>query len=230
MPRQPRHPLSSHPPTSEKTDGAGQPVFTITPSELTPFRAKAADQISFVLSLGLAAMLIITLLHWRNPALPEYVFAVLIFLAGRKILRWAMREMFHVQTVIVMDINTIKVRRGLRWRPYDRTLDHQFALPFHDLTTYEQRNNDYAARKASKNGNVIQPPTYYGDSRHVVMIYAGHRVDFMSVYGPQRAANIVARLQYCDRRLDEAAKKGGSGFNPHADNDWHESPGGLGDV
>lgn len=230
MRRQPRHPLSSHPPTTEKTDAAEQPVFTITPSELTPFGAKAADRISWILSLGLAVVLIITLLHWRNPALPEFVCAALVFLAGRRVLGWTMREAFYMRTVIVMDINTIKVRRGLGWRRYDRNLEHQFALPFHDLSAYEQRCNEFATRKASTSGRVIQPPIYYGDSRHVVMIYAGHRVDLMSVYGPQRAANIVARLQYCDRRLDEAAKKGGSGFNPHANDDWHESPGGPGDV
>ncbi|MCY1382789.1 hypothetical protein D9M69_708470 [compost metagenome] len=73
----------------------------------------------------------------------------------------------------------------------------------------------------------MQKPVYYGDSFHVVLVYEGHRVDLLSVFGRQQAAAVVARLQYCDRQLEQESKNVGAADNPHAGADWHQSPGGL---
>jgi hypothetical protein len=66
---------------------------------------------------------------------------------------------------------------------------------------------------------------YYGNSAHVVMELAGHRVDLLEAFDQAVAGNIVARLQYCDRYIDAFLKKrGGWGESP----EWVENaPGGL---
>ena len=74
-------------------------------------------------------------------------------------------------------------------------------------------------------GHVVNPPVYYGDSLHVVLVYAGHRQDLLTVYGQSEANAIVARLQYCDRCLDKALSMGGMAKD--AADEWNDAPGGI---
>jgi len=66
---------------------------------------------------------------------------------------------------------------------------------------------------------------YFGQSAHVVLFYAGHRQDLLSVWGITIASAIVERLQYCDDCLNKALSMGGSAQTP-AD-DWPEGTGGI---
>lgn len=126
-------------------------------------------------------------------------------------------------------MGSIRIKRLFVWRSYDRSLEHRFSLLQHDDTENERRRHDLAVRKASAEGQVVQKTVYYGDSYHVVLSYAGHRVDLLTVYGLPQAAAVVARLQYCDRLLDQEAKRGNGGEAPHAREEWHSAPGGLDD-
>ncbi|MNG13571.1 hypothetical protein D3C84_972590 [compost metagenome] len=115
----------------------------------------------------------------------------------------------------------------LGWQSYDRQIDHRFVLLPHDASEHERRRNDLATREAAASGKVVQKPIYYGDSFHVVFVYAGHRIDFLTVFGRKQAAAIVARLQHCDQLLDAEAKRLGGRNIPPVNDDWHSSPGGL---
>lgn len=65
------------------------------------------------------------------------------------------------------------------------------------------------------------------ESLHLVLVYAGNRVDQATIYGRSEAAAIVARLQYCDRCLDKALAIGG-GIPNRPEDEWNDAPGGLG--
>ena len=60
----------------------------------------------------------------------------------------------------------------------------------------------------------------------MILIYAGQRVDLLSVFGAKEAAAIVTRLQYCDRLLNEAIAMSG-GISKRPEDDWAEAPGGM---
>lgn len=95
------------------------------------------------------------------------------------------------------------------WRHYSRLLEHRFALQIHDRADEEVRDYDYTAREEAAKGNLIKQQPYYGQSFHVVLVYAGRRADLLTVFGQKDAVAIVARLQYCDRRINQAINMAG---------------------
>lgn len=225
-----KSPLTGRPSTRQTTDDAGLLSFKVTPRELTPIRAKLANRISAVIGLGLAAVNFIPLLQERHLYLQDLVAAIGVSVLGYYLLRGVTLEACRVTTRIELRMDQVRVRRLSGWESYDRRIEHRFVLLPHDDAEHEQRCHDLATRQAAANGQIVQPPIYYGDSFHVVLVYAGHRIDLLTVYGRPQAAAIVARLQHCDQLLDAEAIRVGAGANPHIDGEWHHTPGGLNDV
>ncbi|MCE6978594.1 hypothetical protein EI534_14630 [Pseudomonas frederiksbergensis] len=225
-----KSPLLGRPPTRQTTDKSGLLSFKVSPRELTPNKARLADGISTLIGLVLAFANFIPLLHERRLISPDLVTAIGVTVFGYYLLRLVTLEACRVTTRIELRMGQIKVRRLTGWESYDRHVEHRFVLLPHDEAEHEQRCHDLATRKAAANGQVVQPPIYFGNSFHVVLMYAGHRIDLLTVYGRPQAAAIVARLQHCDQRLDAEAKRIGAGTNPHTDGEWHHTSGGLDDV
>lgn len=220
----PYSPLAGLPPTFETACPQGLPIFTLMPHELTPLRLKIAHAAISISTALLTGGLIIALINASNPPLRDMAAAALIVFAGSAFFGWAIPEALKVTMVIVMTTDTIKVRRLFRWHAYDRNIEHRFALLVHDKAREEQQQRDLILRQ----GQITNRPLYYSESFHIVLVYAGHRVDLMTVHGQKQAAAIIARLQYCDRRLNEAVRMGG-GINQRVDDDWINAPGGLPD-
>lgn len=229
MPYRLETPLAGLPRTVESRDKAGNPVFTIRPWELTPARAKAADDARGCLGLALLLTWVYGLyLGWKGPWEHLAVSAAVLF-GMHLALCQLIRACLHATATIEMSTDAICVRRWYGWKRYDRNVEHRFALLIHDRAEAERQNQDYDIRSAASNGRVMRKTAYYGESFHVVLVYAGHRIDLLTVYGQKPAAAIIARLQFCDRRLNEAVKMGG-GINSKPEDEWNEGPGGLGDV
>lgn len=227
MRHQMQNPLTGQPLTRQLTDEAGRLAFRVTPRELTPFGARLADGTAALAGLALGAASFTMLIDWRSPDLLHMAAACGAVALGYQLVRWTAWAAFRVTTVIEMELETIRVRRPLGWKTLDRRIDHRFALLVHDDAEAERRCNDLETREAAAKGMVVQKPVYYGDSFHVVLVYAGHRIDLLTVFGRKQAASIVARLQYCDRLLDEEAKRGCGSTSAHAETDWPDAPGGL---
>ena len=225
-----KSPLTGRPHTRQTTDESGLLSFKVSPRELTPNQAQLANGISTLIGLVLAFANFIPLLHERRLLSPDLVTAIGVTVFGYYLLRWVTLKACRVTTRIELRVDEVKVRRLAGWESYDRHVEHRFVLLPHDEAEHEQRCNDLATRKAAANGQVVQLPIYYGDSFHVVLMYAGHRIDLLTVYGRQQAAAIVARLQHCDQLLDAEAKRVGAGKNPHINGEWPHTTGGLDDV
>ncbi|MDD2003617.1 hypothetical protein [Pseudomonas putida] len=222
-----QNPMAGNPPTEQATDQAGRMMFRVTPRELTPETAECADVLGLLLKFALVAACFFVLSSWNDPEFPRVTAAIGTVALGYLAIRW--RQLCHTTTEIELRMDSIRVKRLFVWQSYDRSLDHRFSLLQHDDTENERRRHDLAVRKAAAEGRVVQKTVYYGDSYHVVLSYAGHRVDLLTVYGLPQAAAVVARLQYCARLLDQEAKRSNGGEAPHAGDEWAEAPGGLHD-
>ena len=223
---QSQNPLSGLPVTFELLDGHGKPTFTIKPEELTPLSCKAADGFKFMIGVILSITCVLAILDlpefFVEPVLRTIVPAVIAYFA----LVWMFRCVLKRNTHIVMTTEAIRVRRWYGWMRYNRNLDHQFALLNHDKMRDEQQRHEYEVRQASAKGKRIKKKAYYADSFHIVLVYAGHRRDLLTVYGQKQAVAIVTRLQYCDLRLNEAINMG-SGGGQTPDEEWNNATGGL---
>lgn len=221
-----QNPLSGRPVTYALQDINGQPKFIIKPEELTPLRCMAADGIKFLLGVVLSVTCVVAILNlpafFVEPVLRIIAPAVIAYF----VFGWLFRIVLKRNTKIVMTTEAISVRRWYGWVRYNRNFPHQFALLNHDKTLEEKQRYELATRKASAKGQIIQKKVYYGQSFHVVLVYAGQRRDLLTVYGQKEATAIVTRLQYCDGRLNESMNiGGGSGQTP--DEEWNSTAGGL---
>lgn len=221
-----RNPLEGYPQTDETTGMDGLPSFRITPRTLTPFRAKVAHGIASLISVGLFIAAAHYLWTVAGIGLPQIAVAVVLITVVSHLLPRVCESGFRHPREIKMTAEAISVRSARGWRHYSRLLEHRFALYPHDRTAWEQRNNDYEMRQAAASGHVVSPGVYYGESLHLVLVYAGHREDLLTIYGQREAAAIVARLQYCDRCLDKALAMGG-GIPKRPEDEWNDSPGGM---
>lgn len=228
MPYEYISPLSGEPSTVQGHDPDGSPYFIIKPCVMTPLRVKVLD--GFRALLGSVFVFIVGFLAIRNAIEPRAEWmAVLLFAGGLyavyRLSSWLLEKLLLRESIIILSKKDVAVKGPLKWKYYDRNVEHRFACIVHDKAQSEALNNDYKVRKAAKDGEVIAPPVYYGNSAHVVMELAGHRVDLLEAFDQAVAGNIVARLQYCDRYIDAFLKKrGGWGESP----EWDASaPGGL---
>lgn len=220
-----QNPLSSRPMTIESLDKHGKPKFIIKPLELTPLRCKAVDGMQLAIAVVLGITCVLDILN-----LPEFFVEPVIRIIAPAVIAyffmgWLFRDGLKRSSKIVMTTDAISVRRWHGWVRYNRNLEHQFAVLNHDKTLEERQRHELQTRQASASGKVIQKKAYYGQSFHVVLVYAGHRRDLLTVYGQKEANAIVTRLQYCDRRLNEAINMGSGGQTP--DEEWDNAAGGL---
>ena len=226
MPTHVRNPLAGNPQTFEATGPDGLPSFHIRLKTLTPERARlahgAAKSASFLFLILSAYTLWITR---ARVGVPEGVVALLLVLAATWLLPRLAEIALCESREIVMTAYTIAVRRGRSWVRYNRLLEHRFALKEHDLMAWERREIEYQVRDASTRGKAANPAVYFGESIHVVLVYAGHRQDLLTVWGRTTASAIVERLQHCDDCLNKALSMGGAAQTP-AD-EWPEGTGGI---
>jgi hypothetical protein len=219
-------PLSAWPETEAFKTPDGLPAFKVTPCVLTPFRARVADGCvdltKVVLGLGCAVGFFLT--YDEQQWLMQAAIWLAILVAGNAAAFRLLPRLFRKRFEIVMTTTRVGVKLWGRWRWIDRETEHRYVLHLHDRTLYEQRQLDVARQVASLDRKVHAPRVYFGDSRHLVMEVAGHRIDLLTVFGPVDAAAILARLLYLDRELDAAISRG-KGVRQRAEDDWDEAPG-----
>lgn len=226
MPHTVISPLSRQPLTREFRTPDGHPAYRVTPHVLTPWRARIADACTTFFKVVLAFACVITFFMLDTAGLIQAGLLVALYFAGGAGIRWVMRYAFRRRAEIVMTTEKIGVRRWFFWKWFPRQIEHRFSLQVHDAAQQEQRDLEFAVRKAASNGKVLRVTPYYADSFHVVLVLAGHREDLMTVYGAKDAAAVVARLQYLDRCLDAVIAMG-AGVPRQPEDEWHEVPGSL---
>jgi len=219
-------PLSAWPQTAEFRTPDGLPAFRVSPAVLTPERARAADTCADMLRLALFVGCGYGFLTFYSAAhaLIQAGSWLGVVLAGNALVRRHITGLFRVPTEIVMTTEKVGVRRGKRWVWLPRGIEHRFTHKVHDRARWEERENDVERQAAGIDRQVARMSYYYADSFHVALELAGHRYDLLTVYGPQEAAAVLARLQYLDRLLD-AAIKIGSGVPEQPGDEWHDAPG-----
>lgn len=218
-------PLSAWPPTVEFTTRDGLPGYRVSAHVLTPERARAADGcaelLRAVLFMGCAYILWLVF----NPAhfALQLALTLAVFFTGNALVLRHIAGLFRETTFIELTTEQVGVWRRKGIVRFARR-GHRFKHQPHDRAVKEERDREVARQAASINREVSCGPYYYADSFHIIFDLGGHRYDLLTVYGPQEAAAVLARLQYLDRQLD-AAVKIGKGVPEQPRDEWAEAPG-----
>jgi hypothetical protein len=218
-------PLSAWPPTVEFTTPDGLPAYRVSAHVLTPERARAADGCAELLraALFLGCACVLWLVFSPAHFALQLTVALAVFFTGNALVLRYIAGLFRETTLIELTIEQV----GVRWRKacfrFPRH-GHRFKHQVHDRAVGEQRDNEVARQAASIDREVTRGSYYYADSFHIIFDLGGHRYDLLTIYGPQEAAAVLARLQYLDRQLDAAVKMG-KGVPEQPRDEWAEAPG-----
>jgi hypothetical protein len=215
------------PDTRQTVDREGNLTLSVTPRELTPLRAKAADALAVLNAYGILYLGF----HFTNAHMPQnwvLGFMALSIVAALSmfplVLFW--RFLLKKKTRMVMTADRFSAQTWRGWKNFDRTLPHKFAVIAHDKAQAEQEQHDLKIREAQARGRIISKTRYYGQSFHIVFEYVGQRHDVLTVFGQKQALAVAARLKACDGVLDRKARMGeGVALDP--DDQWDRGPGDI---
>lgn len=212
--------LDGDPPTSVSRDADGYSVFYIFPRELTPEGVKRTEGMIALSNLALC----VTALMLAGPI---GLIVAIIWCMVSPPFQQSLTDSNATNTELILSVNALKVRQsGGPWRVCDRRLKHRFVPLAHDKTRKEQDEQDLRMRRAQRDGRIIAPQRYYAESFHIALEYEGYRHDLLTVYEAKRASAVIARLNYCDQRLEEEIAKG-QGKPPGPGSQWGQSTGNL---
>lgn len=222
-------PWDGFPKTRLETDENGKRCFIVTPRVLTPMRAKAAEAMAGVIAIMLTIIGILYLSDSQNE--PDVWMLLAIPLAPWlffPLIYWFSAAFFAKETKIVLTEKRFEVHGFITKRVFDRTLPHSLSLFQHDWAEAEMRENDFAIRKAAREGRVIQKTPYYADSAVVSFDYLGQRNDVLVAYPKTAAHNVLTRLQACDAVLNRQIGSG-DGITTNPSDQWRDQPGDIPD-
>ncbi|MGE3147794.1 MAG: hypothetical protein AB7K04_01885 [Pseudorhodoplanes sp.] len=152
-------------------DGAGDPVAIVRPRVLTPARAKIADSLAPLTSLGVCALSFWVLcrfphvqgMAWVGAALAPWFFAPLFKRLWRGRLRRTITLLFTESHFAV------QIGRGAPV-VHDRENPHRFRLEArHEAALKEAERHEIAIERARIGGKVIRPPKYQQETRHLLI-------------------------------------------------------------
>ena len=196
--------------------------FTISPRELTPLRAKVADNGAIVLAIG-AAIYGFMILQ-ASPMTPDsyYWIPVIGPMVALPLIRKVLRHLLKRSWKMVITADQFKVEKWYGWKKYDRQLPHKFSILVHDKTKLEQEKIELDLRKGKQKDKTYSQLCYYGNSFHISYEYLGQRNDIATVFGHKQALALVTRLQACDDVMGD-----GTPLTP--DDQWGDRPGDIDD-
>jgi hypothetical protein len=219
-----RHPFHGKPLTREATDENGNLRFAVTAKVLTPLRAKIADEFAMWTAAAVAGLLILYVMN-HDPSLPKLLLAAATFFL-RPVFERAWRKILRRMVKMVITAEEFRFRAWLRWRIFDRSLDHRFALVLHDKARQERDRHELEERKAQLRHLVIKKRRYYQESWHLSFNYVKQRNDIVAIYGAPEARAVQARLTAIDEVINARAKRSdGTAMRPQ--DQWVEQPGAI---
>lgn len=201
-------PLKGWPKTTKLEDGSG---YRIRARYLSPERIRLIELVCMFLILSFVSGCV----YWAVDADPKVrneqegsamglvmILSAFTFATHRL---WG-RLFFGNVTTIEFRPNQIRIKNGLRgFRNYDRNFPHEFDYTIHDKAEDEYEREDKARREGKRKGSMFQK--LFRRSFHVVLRYAGQRVDVASIYGKKHAEALLVRLQLVDELMDAMTKR-----------------------
>ena len=83
-------------------------------------------------------------------------------------LKWGLRNKFKKTTHVRFTKDQFLIRTWPKTKEFDRLRDHSFQFLDHDNQQKEKDRLQLVAMKAQKQGKLVSPTKYYGESFHLV--------------------------------------------------------------
>lgn len=200
------NPLAGWPPTEpiEGEDG-----YRVRARHFTPEGAGWAEMLT---GMVLAVAIIVFIFAALDGAFSaEQFFGTAAALAVVGGVLWAakyrlLKPLFGKTARIEVRPDVIRLgQRFGRYKNYDRQLPHTFDYTIHDMAEWEAEQEAIEQHKAAMQRRSAKAARHFRKSYHIILRYAGQRVDVASVFGKKDAEALLTRLQLLDSMMDAAA-------------------------
>ena len=196
-----------------------QTGFSVRARHLTPRRAKFTDGICVLINLSGIALIYLFMIHMRDGDGPKFFIVIAATIGFCVVMSksrhfWG-RLLFGTTTTIKFTPEQISIKGLMRFRNYDRTLPHEFNFEIHENAEREQEQEFEKRKKLKK---------LFRQSFHIILRYAGQRVEVADVYGKKEAEALLVRLQLLDQLMNAARGEHGAPVLSEPDVQYGERP------
>lgn len=195
-------PVKGWPKTKPLKGGVG---WRLKARYLTPQRARLTNSFTGIVILGGIIFLGWSFGEKQYSSAQEFFTMAGIFLLGVILMlvtqRFWSRLIFGKTTTMEFMPDKIRIKGIVGFKNYDRNLPHEFDFRLHDDAEKEQEQEQRLRKRQEK---------YFRQSFHIILRYAGQRIDVASVYGRKHAEALLVRLQLLDQLMDAARNVGGA--------------------
>lgn len=198
-------PLSGWPPTKPLE---GEEGYRVKARHFTPKGAEWTDVLT-ILAIAIVIFAVIwtamfgmydTGMAYFGAALVALAFGIVMWTGRYRIFRPFLGKTARIE----VRPEVIRLGRLFSYKNYDRRLPHAFDYTIHDRAEWEAEKDADAQQKAAAQKKTGGRARYYRRSYHIVLRYAGQRIDVASVFGKSSAEALLTRLQLLDAMMDAA--------------------------
>ena len=207
-------------------DGEARAAFTV--SAVGPRGAKGIDLFSFACALWVAWVAVQTVYETavaEGASVGALVAAVALPVGAYYGLRFGLRQFVRHYVSFDITAKTIRCRRYLWWRKFERSIPHQFLLIDDYRKDRERLGLEHFERKYQGKWWSWSRRRYFGESYHLVLEYQGRRFHIMLIHLHEKAVAVLGRLQAAEQDLDAKTRMGRGVAHDVADA-WSRQPGG----
>ncbi len=218
-------PFRGKPRTTSSKTADGKPIYKVKAETLSPFRAKVADKITpFLYGFFLCSALYLAVMHMPKATGWHYAGLAVVAISSWFPIKYGLYALFKRQLHVTFTKDTIKVRRFVFPKKYDRNQQHTFYITPHPKKDQEERLLTHKEKERETHWHTRPYKRYYGDSYILKLDYMGQPIPLISIYRHKDAEIVPPRLNLCDRLLDNGSD-GGQILSP--DQDWTSTSGAL---
>jgi hypothetical protein len=198
-------PLDTWPPTSPLDEDG----FLVEAPHLTPDRARLVGILEKLASFAvLAAAVWVAFTEATVETTADFIWVgvtvLIVWVVATIIIRRLMRRRFSKTARIEVRPDVIRIGGSGGYKNYARDVPHTFELAIHDEAQDEAEHAQRTEEEYRRRGESFEVMKFYRESWHVILRYAGPRVDVATVYGKREAEALFARLQLLDEMMDAA--------------------------
>ncbi|MBL4836525.1 MAG: hypothetical protein JKY34_03020, partial [Kordiimonadaceae bacterium] len=150
-----KQPFEGQPKTRLSYDKDGSPQFDVAIKELTPFRAKSADNIATLTSWATLGLAVNEALSMPSADWKVWLASLTLPFVFQPAFKWVTRGLSKKTTRVRFTADEFLVREWPKPKSFERQLDHSFQLLTHDDREKEKEKLQLAAMRARQRGKLI---------------------------------------------------------------------------
>jgi hypothetical protein len=218
--------FAGEPETSFARDDAGNVMAIVRPRVLTPLRAKIADALAPMTTVGVFVSSVTVVANVHHAGAASWIAACVVPWVLTPLFRRLWRHRLRRESTLVFTAAHLVVRNG-RAAPeiHDRENPHRFRLETqHAAAEREAEAHEIAIERARLARKVVRPRKYHRETLHLVIEHERYPRLITEIMGRENAVRVLGRIKQVEAYMERVAAMGAMATGgPQVE--WDDMPG-----